>query len=443
MGAFYNSICALDSSREEVERSLERWLGARGFEPSERPDLFDLDGDHERSAFLVSSERWVLVFFSHYDEEWRLIHELGDLGVPLVYVWVYDSEVWGYDLFVDREFAGSFNSDPRVHTTFPDQTLAAERRPLARAEQVAQTLGRPQLAAELRRLEGRRRTYPDDVCREFCRVIEAEPAAASFDALECGVADLLEGWQTRRLLFVRRDFATTVEVDLHQHPLTRWQPPARQRQQASSELEIPPELLRELRRAHRRRRLVMMALRPVSWLATTWRVLRRALSGWIERWRSFGGSEEFSELILGSSFHRHGEFLVNPRHHCRVRLPEGAEPLTSSSKPSAVFAFQLAETHVTCSARRLHTIAEVLREPARSELLLDQCYRVADQPARQLLFELPSRQGGAGQRHFLGIHILQTAVAFYVFLYRRSGAADGEVDQQVRSVVESFALDDG
>lgn len=441
MGVFYNSVCALGSGCAEVERLLDRWMAARGFERSSRPDLFDLDGTHERSAFLVSNSEWVLVFFSHYDEEWRLIHELGALATPLLYVWVYDSEVWGYDLLVERRFAGTFNSEPSVHQTFADRPQDGDQRPVARAEVVAQALGKTGLREALRRLEKRRRPYPEDICREFCRLIEAEPAASSFDEFECGVAQLLDGWQTRQLLFVRQDLDSEQEVDLHQHPLTCWQPPERDRLQEESVPEIPPELLRELQQAHRRRRLVMMALRPVSWIARSWRAVRQAGAQLADRWVR-GESEEFSELILGSGFQRRGDYLVNPRHQCRLQLPPDAESLPSSSRPSAVFAFRLGETRVTCSARRLPTINEVLRAPDRSEVLADEIYRVAGCSARQLLFRLPTRQALAGQRQLLGIHIVQTEVAFYVFLYRRLELADPAIDALVRSVVETFEVAD-
>ena len=76
MGAFFNSICVPGDHAADARRALVRWLAAKGFEPRDGPVLFDLDGDHERSAFLVSNGRWTVLSYSHYEEERRLIREL-------------------------------------------------------------------------------------------------------------------------------------------------------------------------------------------------------------------------------------------------------------------------------------------------------------------------------------------------------------------------------
>ena len=76
MGAFYNSICVPGEQRDEVRRALLRWLSLKGFKLWDGPILFDLDGERERSAYLVSNDSWTIVFYSHYEEESRLIREL-------------------------------------------------------------------------------------------------------------------------------------------------------------------------------------------------------------------------------------------------------------------------------------------------------------------------------------------------------------------------------
>src|SRR5262249_51419346 len=121
MGVFYNSICIPGNRLEETRAALARWLSGRGFQPTDEPILFDLDAESERSAFLVWNERWTLVFFSHWEEERRLIREFQNGLAPLVYVWVYDSDVWGWDLFDRFGFAGSFCSDKSEHCSFAEQ----------------------------------------------------------------------------------------------------------------------------------------------------------------------------------------------------------------------------------------------------------------------------------------------------------------------------------
>ena len=106
MGAFYNSICLPGDAHRQVRESLLRWLGGRGFELSDQPVLFDLDMATERCAFVVWNPRWTLLFFSNYDEERRLIRELQTWSASLLYIWVQDSDVWGYDSFDATGFAG-------------------------------------------------------------------------------------------------------------------------------------------------------------------------------------------------------------------------------------------------------------------------------------------------------------------------------------------------
>ncbi|MEE8524938.1 MAG: hypothetical protein V3T72_13470, partial [Thermoanaerobaculia bacterium] len=69
MSVFYNSFCLTGDRREEVRSSLRRWLHGRGFELSDQPMLFDLDGEAERCAFVLWNERWTILVFSKYEEE--------------------------------------------------------------------------------------------------------------------------------------------------------------------------------------------------------------------------------------------------------------------------------------------------------------------------------------------------------------------------------------
>ena len=97
MGVFYNSICIPGDRRDEVRRSLARWLHGRGFELSSQPMLFDLDGEAERSAFVIWNDRWTVLAFSKYEEERRLMRQPQTWASPILYLWVQDNDVWGYD----------------------------------------------------------------------------------------------------------------------------------------------------------------------------------------------------------------------------------------------------------------------------------------------------------------------------------------------------------
>ena len=439
MGAFYNSICIAGNRSRQVRESLLRWLGGRGFELSERQVLFDLDGDTDRCAFLVSNQRWTILFFSKYEEERRLIRELQTWCDPLLYIWVQDSDVWGYDLFDSRGFAGSFNSDPRTYRSFGDQPEV--ERPAADPEEVCRRLGIGDHAAELRRIHRHRAIFKEDSCLELCRLLGAEPALTSYDDLERGAYDTLEGWQVEQLLFVHRDAEPegVCGVDLHQLRLDDVAG-------ASSAIrlkrfEIPAEVLAEMERRHRLRFTVAL-LRPLSWLARYWRKayeaparvrkrrLRRSATASAAKRRR----PDASDIIEV----RH---LINERHRCRIQLAVGGQAKAGSSKPASVFAFQIDQTAVTCTARRRSRIEEVLQQPSRSKVLTDEQYLIGGLRARHVVFELPPFYlAGTAGPSYLGLHVVQTELALYIFLYRFPDKILESVERAILATVRSFRL---
>ncbi len=442
MGAFYNSICLPGCQLEAVHRSLARWLPARGFERSDEPALFDLDGDNERSVFVLSNERWTVLFFSHFDEELRLIHELLVNSSPLLYVWVQDSDVWGYDLFDGQGFAGSFNCNPRSYSSFAEQALAPLHRPPADPATLCQKLGLPrELAAEIIRLHHRRAAFKEDICREFCHCLGVDAAVASYDDLECGNHQLLAGWQLEHLLFVQKRYDTG-EIDIHNPELLarRFSPSL---PRAAADFEIPPELRAEMERMRRRARILLLLLKPVSWLARSWRRLYET-SFWLRaplKPPTVVGNSHPVQNSLPPNYRILGRDLVSDRHGCRITLTEAAEPVSGSRKPSSVFAFKIDSVHVTCTARRLSKIDEVLRAPSGARLLSDDSFLVGDLRARSFLFELPARfVAGGNAPSYLGMSILQTAQALYVFLYRHTTRPSEHTIAGIRATVASFGL---
>ena len=99
---------------------------------------------------------------------------------------------------------------------------------------------------------------------------------------------------------------------------------------------------------------------------------------------------------------------------------------------------------MTCTARRRWKIAEVLRPPGRSRVVCDERYDTrSGLQARHLLFELPARyMAGTADPSFLALHVVETPVALYVFLYRFTRGIVPAVDEAVRATVRSFRLMD-
>lgn len=438
MGVFYNSICIPGKRLEETRQALARWLSGRGYRPTDEPILFDLDAESERSAFLVWNERWTLVFFSHWEEERRLIRELQVNLAPLVYVWVYDSDVWGWDLFDTFGFAGSFSSDSRVHESFSDND--GEPRPAADEARLCDRLGlEPGLVEELRRLRRRQASFKEDVCRELCQLLGAPPALSSYDELESGKAENLhEGWSCEQLLYFHyRAAKASIDVDLDLHayepgsglyPLRR--PP-----------EISEETRREMELLRRRARFTMFWLRPLTALAGSWekaRLYSRRASRWLRGQNEATPAVPTDPVSVVSTETATRHWISNQRHGVRMLLPSGIDPLPVSGKPAAVFAFQAGSLAVTCTARRRRTLREVLRKPSRACILRDEKYTIGSLPARHLLFQQEGRQ--PGETGWLALHVVETKWALYVFLYRMAGTIDHEGEALVRAALKSFQI---
>lgn len=428
MGVFFNCICIPGKQTEQVHTAMDRWLTVRGYQESKEPVLFDLDSVSERSAFLVSNERWTLVFYSHFEEERRLIHELGGLA-PLLYLWVWDSDVWGWDLFEGSSFAGSFTSDPHSHHSFDDAT---EERPAGDPARLCTALGLGDRAADVRSAQDRRSSFPEDACLELCRVLGAEPAASSYDELETGRAsEILEGWDREQVVYFNYQAATAAagEMDLHKLPVNPALRPSRV-------VELPPELAAEMERIRKSAQRTLLWMRPLGTMAGMWRKSRELVKGPGERPEP-GEPESRVEVALTSTQTRHQ--MLNQRHGVMIILPQGVDALKMSGKPSAVFTFRAGGLTVRCTARRLRHLQEAIRPPGRAELLHDENFEVRDLPARHLRFRLLSRSGRERGEH-LDLVVVQSYRALYVFHYRFGQDLTPEAEAAIRTTVQSFRV---
>ena len=442
MGAFYNSICLAGSRRDDVISALERWLVARGFERSTTPALFDLDPDEERSAFLLSHRDWTVLLYSDFEEERRLIHELRAIPTPLLYLWVFDSSSWGYDLFEDGLFLGSYCSDPDDHESFDDIPVGSPQRPWANSTTLANALNATERAPALEAVHQMRSVFKEELCRALCAELNLEAAMHTYDDLDCGDATLAEDWQVEQLLFVRKDERPRAFVDLHAQRVTHRNPTAGVLETGT--IDISTDVLTEIRRTRRRQRLTMAFLRPLGVVSRAWRAL-------VERTTHLGRGlrvrHQMTQLRNATdrppTYRQTGSDLVNERHGCRISLPVRVEPAVASSKPASVFAFLVDGVHVTCTARRRSTLREILRRPDGSEVSADHNYEIGPLHARHLMFCLPAgfRSDTRG-KSFLGLHIVQAPQAFYVFLYRYAQSPRAAVEEVIQQVVGSFRLGD-
>ena len=400
--------------------------------------LFDLDSDHERCAFVLSNDRWTVLIFSNYEEERRLIRELQVTLDPVLYVWVQDSDVWGYDLFRGRGIAGSFVSEAQAYQSFPDDgEVGSEERPVASPEETCALFGQTDRVSELRKILRRSAAFEEEVCLEFCRLFGVEAAILSYDDLEKGHPENLPGWRCEQILYVQRDAAPDPRpVALHELALTSLQsgiailtqPP-----QAALSREARAEMEEMRRRTDQRLRL----LRPLARIAGWWGRRKGRAGPALEGWGgSASGGLGSAKVESDVDF---GRTLRSERHSCEITLAEGATARRVSGRPAAVFAFQVWTVAVSCTARPPSKVADILRPPSRAEILRDEKLAVGRLQARALLFKLPpSYLAGSKDPSHLGLHVVQTPPALYVFLFRFPREVDHEADQVIRATVESF-----
>ena len=462
MGAFYNSICLPGDRSADVRQSLARWLALRGFEAVDDTMLFDLDGETERSAYLLYNERWTVLVFSRYEEERRLIRELQTWADDVVYVWVQDSDVWGYDLLGRHGFVGSFASDPRSYQSFGDEPLGSEGRPKAEAQEVCQRLGLESQVTKLRKIERRSAAFEEDVCLDFCRLLGAEAAMVSYDDLESGRVSRLEGWRVEHHLFRHRDSTSAPVVDLHEFELSgREEVDGSWVGQRSATDIIPtlPEAMRQVRedsqvrdagqvREDRQPRPASgrpqvgrheaappgrwSLLRPLAWLARGWR-----------RWAGEASSPLFPTRE-GDELPKREQpggprRLRSRRHGIEIELAPGMVAQEVSGRPASVFAVRVGEILVTCTSRRLEKVPEVLQRPHRSQILIDTPSRIHGLRSRHVLFELPPLYlAGRPDPSYLGLHVVEMPKALYVFLYRSPTPPDRETLDAIGRLVGSF-----
>ena len=131
--------------------------------------------------------------------ERRLIHELRAIPAPLLYLWVFDSSSWGYDLFEDGLFLGSYSSDPDDHESFDDIPVGSPQRPWANPATLANAVGVEDRVDALTAVHELRSVFKEDVCRALCVELGVEAAMCTYDDLDCDDSSLPEGWTIEQL----------------------------------------------------------------------------------------------------------------------------------------------------------------------------------------------------------------------------------------------------
>jgi len=432
MGADIRTFSVRRASGQEVRDLVVSWLGAKGFEPCDEPSLFPFDPETERGVVLSETPDWTTVAFSHgFEEGDRLVFELKKLDRPLLEVWVFDSDVWGYRLHESGKLVASFNSTPRYFGGPPELELPRNGDP----ELLCDVCG---LAVEPRRIASIQRkwaVFKEGIAERFCDEIGAEAATCDyrdFDEvrLESGQYSTGDGTKIERMFFVRGSNSRQASArSLHEIVLRAPRAPQVDPQMAAWQAEMQAQLAP-----------LMVLMRVVGWgFRVVFWLLRPFVYLWLWRkivWHKNKGGllQELEALQDRPEVERHGGRLVNRRHGCSIEVPESDEMIPHVGL-DAVFSFRIGGVLVTCGALRPSHLREQSKLWPGAEILKDEKHFVGELPARTVELKHTLQD----QECQIVWHLVETPQAVYRFQGSGEELSE-EVRGEFRTAFESFQL---
>jgi hypothetical protein len=438
VGTSFQSLVVRTSDYEEIKNRLVRWLSAKGFEQATGPALFERDReeDNERGLCLMAKDASVVVHYSHVLEEGdRLRFELTRPDWPLLKIWAYDSDIWGYELFDDGEAVTDFCSNPHYF----GRMSAAESPSSANGdpERLCRALCLGPVEKEIAGLQRRRALFKEEVCRTFCRFIGVEPAGFDYRDFEGLVAPLsikAGEWQVDHLRFVERGSSASESVQpLH---AIVWKP-----------VEVPDEQALQAEAALRAYFLPLrvafwllgVLLMPLILLMKLWFRLYFVFSllpRMIRQVEDESDRSPFHQLrsLVPPEVRQEGSTLINDRHRCQITLPPGADADPGSSHWLHVFQFRVTGLTAYCRAIRPRMMHNILRESPYIRIVDDECFFVGDLQARA--WTADTTHGGTTIEGYSAV--IQTPRAFYQFSLSNPETLPADAKHIMRTIVESF-----
>jgi hypothetical protein len=438
VGATLQSFVVRTSDYEEIKTRLLRWVSAKGFEPVTGPALFELDPDEERGLCLFSKGSRVVVLYSHvFQEGERLRFELTRPEWPLLKVWVYDSDVWGYRLFDDGVPTSDFCSNPRYFGHWGEEDLPPGV--TDDPELLCRALDLGPVEGTIAALQRKRAVFKEFVCRKFCQAIGAEPACHDYrdlDGLPSPLSATAVGWRIDHFRFAERGGSARESVQpLHamvRKPLEQQDPAALQ---AAAELHASLWPLRALGWTIR---FVMvplvvvlgLALRLIFWFQRLPFVRRRYERSLGPEHALFVALEELQRPVV----RREGADLINENHRCRITLPAGADAADGPTHTGWVFQLKVAGRDALCAAIRPRALRGRLREMPGTEITGEECFFAGTLQARA--WSATVRHGQSFTEHYT--LVVQTPRAFYHFSLGDREPLAEDAKRVLRAVGESF-----
>ena len=195
MGANYSTIAIPFSDIDTIETIIADWLELKGFERVSDSEMLVQNDQIERGIILWYNDKWVIAAYSNFDEEQRLIFELAKSKCNIFHFWLFDSDVWGYELYKDRKVLSAFCSNTAYfgfESEVPgpnDVSLLIEQCKLDVTEK------------QIIKIQKKYSLFKETICRKFANLIGVKPIANDyldvFDDLDGDIDD----FKIKKLLF--------------------------------------------------------------------------------------------------------------------------------------------------------------------------------------------------------------------------------------------------
>ena len=413
---------------------------------AKRP-LVEIDDETQRGVFIYWNKQWTILLYSEFGEFERLGYELAKLKRPILFVWMHDSDLWGYQIEQDRKLIASFNSSPTYFGRAEETGLPTNGDP----DLLCQTFGLQGQEREIRKLQKSKSFFMEQVCEQFATMINARPAASCYEYVEQSHLEpesiQFDGFEMEHLFFASDRAQQEMNgFDIHAKAVREF---ARD-ERGTGDANLPPEMRARLEHLQRQVGVMTFFFKVLFWplKIVAWPVVQ-VMKLWL--WFTFKRSSKqrgTTELLATNArraFRVEGRLLINDRRRCRITLPEGVEPVPAWGL--TVFAFKVNNVQVTCRAARRKEVERylTLRSPnaaTRYTVLADENFMVGTMKAKSVLLKMEDEKSSknVSATHYMGTCIVQLPELIYDFHYG-SNEPIPELDRRrIREVVSSFEM---
>lgn len=405
-----------------VDVVLRSWLEAKGFQEIVDEPIFDLERDIERGYFLLWNERWTVVAYSDIEESERLTFELaGKLELPVLHLWTYNSDLWGYALHRDGQVVSAFNSNPRY---FGSEEEAEG------PNDVPALLGTcglsPQKTKAVQKLQRKKKVFVESVCEEFAELIGAGPSATQYYYCLHGELEA-EGFQLLHRRFRKAGAFPMAGFDLHIIKATTEgsdTPGAAGPDWEELTNQVGEAEVARLKRMHifARGLSYVVKLFTYPFMGYYWLKSKLASPKKVEK-------EKTTPLLQKLE----GDYWVHEPTRSRIRLIEGAEPL---ERPS-LLPFRVGDMEIGSWTMSAGQARVALTERRGASVTSEENFTIGGFPAKAVGWSETQPEGRSKESQQI---FIQTPWAVIVFHMHQSEPPDPEDARTARRVIETFEI---